>query len=213
MKSSFCLCFAGWLFLSSLRASAHRDYEAFAGTFHRKDGVSISIVECYTDGILRGDPVSIAFRTPDQTTLAQTGHDTDMILRVLDDRVEVYEYGGWGWIPVAGKIYRFNGFNLQDTTSGGGQVFSIWIHLLKRWPVYGVLLAGAVLLRYGSLFIGRIPSAGAFALFRWMGILASVALGLVFVLATLMSPISPPVLLILGGMVFLAARHLPSRRA
>ena len=49
---------------------AHRPYEHAAGGFKRSDGVTVSTVEHYVDGMFGDDPVVVQFRLPDGTKIA-----------------------------------------------------------------------------------------------------------------------------------------------
>src|SRR4249920_203341 len=102
-------------------AFAHAPYERRACTFVRQDGVRISAVAHYVDGIIGQDPVSIQFRSPDGSVIASTVRTSDtVVVRRGTSGADIYRFPS-DWIPVAGSVQRFDGYTLRDITTRGKQ--------------------------------------------------------------------------------------------
>jgi hypothetical protein len=190
---------------------AHRDYEHVAGTFQRKDGTTISVVQHYGDGILGPDPVSVRFRLPDGTEIAQTAYILDAVaVRSLPFAVEIYQYPDH-WVPVASRVQAFDGYRMSEVTPDR-RFASVFVHFRGHALAYFVTVA------IGASFVGlliallRMPTQGWRAPLRWIGF-GFVAIAGVFYLygVLVFGPVSPLVLMAIG-IVLIVVVNLISRK-
>ena len=182
-------------------APAHPPHERSVGTFRRGDGTALNIVYRRVDGIFFADPVSVQFRFSNGTNAAQTAYVADALLRTSPSGVEVYQYSQ-AWIPIAGRVERFDGYELKDITAAR-QGVSLFVHLADHWLAYvavGGLWLYLVRLKRGLL---AMPNRGWRVPLRWAGF------GVVFVVGgfvgydvLVFEPISP-LLVVLGALVFM----------
>jgi len=195
----------------AVQAFAHAPYESASGNFTRSDGITISAVEHYVDGLLGADPVSVQFRLPDGSVIAHTERTRDsVVVRNTTGGIEVFCFPN-DWIPVAGSVQRFDGYSLTDSTRPRRRLLSLWVHTRAHLREYALVLGLAGLFVGGWFLVRAIPSRGFLATLRVGGFIA-VALGAsLFVLLVLSAvPISPFILCILGGIS--TALFLPIRR-
>jgi len=139
-----------------------------AGTFHRADGETISIVRHHVDGIIAADPVSIQFRLPDGAEVARTPHIFDAAVRSVSSGVEIYQFRTT-WLPIASRIDLFDGYQLRDITSSR-RASSLLVHFTVHWIRY--LVAGglaAILVALHSRLLS-IPKRGWRAALRALGL-------------------------------------------
>jgi hypothetical protein len=192
-------------------AFAHRPYEVAAGSFTRRDGVTVSAVEHYVDGILGTDPVSVQFRLPDGTVITQTDRTRDsVVVRRTIGGIAVYCFPS-DWIPIASSVQRFDGFSLTDITTSRERSFSPLVHTRAHWGAYAVVL-GLAAVFVACWFVARaIPKRGWLAGLRMFGLVAvGLAAALCVLLVLLAVPVSPFILCIFGGIC--VALCLPMRR-
>ena len=191
--------------LFAAQAFAHRPNERPAGNFTRGDGVIVSAVEHYEDGILGSDPVAVQFRLPDGTVIAETVFSTDSVwVRTTPVRVEVYRFPTI-WIPVASSVQQFDGYVLTDMTTPRARRFSLFAHTWAHWRDYGKALGFAALLIIAGVATGAMPRRPSLVPVR---VLAFVAIGFVSLLYALevlfRGSVSPLILGILAGICFAA---------
>lgn len=204
MTTRFTIIFASSL-LCATQAFAHRPYEVAAGSFTRSDGVTVSAVKHYVDGILGTDPVSVQFRLPDGAVIAQTEHTRDsVVVRDTPLGFEVYRFKT-DWIPLASSVQRFDGFMLTDTFSRRTSLFSPLVHTrahLREYVVV-VVLAGVF---FGCWLVARaIPKRGWLAVMRVLGFVTiALVFGLFVLLVLFAIPVSPFIVCALGGIVVAA---------
>lgn len=210
MTTRFIMILASSL-LCVTQAFAHRPYERVASSFTRNDGVTVSAVEHYVDGILGADPVSVQFRLPDGTLISQTDRTRDsVVVQRTPAGVEVYRFPT-DWIPVASSVQQFDGFSLTDTTTPRKRLFSPLIHTRAHWGAYAVVL-GLAAVFIACWFVARaIPRRGWLAALRVFGfVTVGLATALYVLLVLLAVPVSPFILCIFGGIC--VALCLPIRR-
>jgi hypothetical protein len=153
--------------LTSWTAFAHRPYDRAAGTFERRDGIAVSIVRHYIDGIFFADPVSIQFRLPDGTNVASTPYVFDAVLRAVPSAVEVYQFPST-WVPIAGRVDRFDGYDLRNITPER-RLISPFIHLAGHWVEYLVVFGLGMIFVALYLALRAIPKRGWRVPLRWTG--------------------------------------------
>jgi hypothetical protein len=209
MTTKLSLVLASLILPLASPALAHRPYEHPAGEVKRRDGTQITIVNCYTDGIIGTDPVSVQFRLPDGTILAKTDPTYDVAIRHPEPEiVEVYQFNGT-FIPIAHRVQRFDGYALSDVPSTA--LGSALVHTIHNSLAYTITLASAVLLIAIWISARWIPSRG------WLAAARVVALGFAtigtvyYLLVIAMAPLSLPILLALGFICFLL--YISLRRA
>jgi hypothetical protein len=182
------------ILLPAFPALAHPPYERVAGTFSRPDGITISIVRHYVDGIIAADPVSIHFRLPDGTDVAHTPHTFDAITRSVPSGVEIYQFPTT-WLPVASRVDKFDGYGLKEITTSKRPA-SPFVHFADHWLAYLVAtgLAAFFTALYSALRI--MPRHG------WRGVMRTAGLVFVMLAAGLLAydimifePVSPFVLI------------------
>jgi hypothetical protein len=201
MTTRFTIIFASSL-LCTTQAFAHPPYEVVAGSFTRSDGVTVSAVEHYVDGILGSDPVSVQFRLPDGTVIIETDGTRDtVVVRRTSGGIAVHSFPS-DWIPIAGSVQRFDGFSLTDTSSRRTSLFSPLIHTRAHLREYAVVLAWASIFVVFWLATRAIPKRGWLAVMRVFGFVAvTLAFGLFVLLALFAFPVSPFILCAIGGVV------------
>lgn len=188
-----CLLFG--ILLPTYSAFAHRPYERVAGTFQRKDGTTISIVQHHVDGIVAADPVSIQFRLPDGTEVAHTPHVFDAVVRQVNSGVEVYQFRT-AWLPIASRVDTFDGFELKNITSSR-RFSSPLVHFAGHWVTYLVAVGLGALFTVLYFALRAVPNRGWRAAVRWIGFaFVGVAGSLCAYDIILFEPVSP---LVLGG--------------
>jgi len=180
-------------------ALAHAPYERTACSFVRKDGMSILAVEHFTDGIIGRDSISVEFRLPDGTIVANTGHTFDsVVVRRGPTAVDVYQFAS-DWIPVARGIQRFDGYTLRDITTPGKRWLSPLIHTLSHWKFYGVCLGLTALFVAAWIAVSKIPDRGGLRVLRVCGFVCIALVAALFTLLTFwVGPVSPFVFCILA---------------
>lgn len=192
--------------LGATEAFAHRPYEVAAGSFTRSDGVTISAVKHYVDGIFGTDPVSVQFRLPDGSAIAQTERTRDsVIVRSTSFGVEIYRFKT-DWIPFASSVERFDGFSLTNTSSRRTSLLSALVHTRAHLREYAVVLSLLGVL-VGCWFAARaIPKRGWLVVARIVS-LVTVALvfGLFVLLILFAVPISPFIVCAFSGIIVAAA--------
>lgn len=184
-------------------ALAHRDYEHPVGTFQRADGNTISIVEYYTDGIFAADPVLVQFRLPDGSVFASTDFASDVVIRrPSSSTVEVYQFEGT-FIPIAACVHRFDGYALSDVTSARRAVSPL-VHTAHYWLGYITALVVAAFFVVVWFGARSLPHHGWLAAVRILGFCFAVLVGALYLLMLLwMTPLSPPILFLLGLVCYL----------
>jgi hypothetical protein len=199
------------ILLGAFPALAHRPYENVAGTFQRGDGTVISIVRHRVDGIFFADPVSIQFRLPDGTQLAQTPHIFDAVVRPVPSAVEVYQFRTT-WLPIASRVDVFDGYDLKDITANR-RLISPLFHFVGHWVAYLVAVG------FGMIFAGlysalrAMPKQSGWAVLRWFGFALVGAAGCFYAYDILVfEPVSP--LILAGcGVIFVALFHFFRKKA
>jgi hypothetical protein len=189
--------------LTTWPAFAHRPYDRAAGTFKRPDGKTVSIVRHYVDGIFFADPVSIQFRLPDGTNVASTHFVCDAVVRAVPAAVEVFQFSST-WVPIAGRVDRFDGYALQDITSER-RFISPWVHLAGHWVEYLVVFGVGMIFVALLLALRRIPNRGWRIALRWIGFALVGLAGSFFACGILVFEPVSPLILALAGVVFMAA--------
>jgi hypothetical protein len=187
------------------QAFAHRPYEVAAGSFTRSDGVTVSAVKHYVDGILGADPVSVQFRLPDGSVIAQTERTRDSVVVCGTSLgIEVYRFQT-DWIPFASSVERFDGFSLADASSRRTSLLSALVHTRAHLREYAVVLA-LVGVFVGCWFAARaIPKRGWLAVIRVFGFVTVALSFSLFVLLVLFAvPVSPFIACAFGGIVVAA---------
>lgn len=173
-------------------AFAHRPYEVAAGGFTRSDGVTVSAVRHYVDGIFGADPVSVQFRLPDGSVIAQTERTRDsVVVHGTAVGIEVYRFKS-DWLPFANSVERFDGFSLIDASSRRAGLMSAIVHTRAHLRDYAVVIT-LVGVFVGSWFAARaIPKRGGLATVRVLGLVAvAVAFALFALLVLFAVPVSP----------------------
>ncbi len=202
--------------LLAIPAFAHRPYEVAAGSFTRSDGVKISGVEHYIDGIFGTDPVSVQFRLADGTVVAQTERTADsVVVRSTGLGFEVYRFYS-DWIPFASRVQQFDGFSLVDVSSQRSGWHSLLVHTRAHSRDYAIVLAFAGVVIGGWVIARRIPRRDGLAALRIFGFLAVALASALFVLVLFVVPVSPFIVGGFGGavgVVWFAVRRfvLPAR--
>lgn len=196
----------GVILLRAIPVWAHPPHERVTGTFQRADGTPISIVQRRVDGIFFADPVSVCFRLTNGTELAHTPLVQDAVVRSLPEAVEIYQFQST-WLPVAGRVESFDGYQLTDLTSSR-QVSSLFVHFAAHWVAYLVTLG------LGLLFLGlhrslrAIPNRGWRAATRRVGLtVVEIASGLYAYEILFFEPISPLVLVGCGAIGWVGLRR------
>lgn len=164
-------------FLISPTAFAHRSYEHKMGTFQRIDGIKISIVKHYIDGIIGADPVSVQFRLCDGTELAKTSYLSDAVILPVVNGVEIYQYERT-WLPIATHIDKYDGFQLQDITQDRRSK-SPWVHFRGHWRIYSIAVSVGLLLIGLYFCLLLISKRRWYSPLRWIGF-ASVHIAVFF---------------------------------
>lgn len=123
------------MLLGASNIFAHRPYDVPAGSLHRSDGVRVAILKHYTDGILGPDPCSIIFRAPDNSTIATTPPATDSVVWVRGEFADVFEFLS-GWVPIASRMYRFDGHSVTKLATSKLVWISPLIHVAGHWLPY-----------------------------------------------------------------------------
>ena len=155
--------------LCTANAVAHAPYERTVCSFVRQDGVSISAVEHYVDGIFGRDPVAVQFRLADGSVIASTVRTRDtLVVRRGPTGVDIYRFPS-DWIPVAGSLQRFDGYSLTDIRTRGKQWSSLFIHTLAEWRSYAVPLVLGALIAAAWIAVSRIPKDGGLRMLRVSG--------------------------------------------
>jgi hypothetical protein len=188
-----CACLICGFLLPTTSALAHRPYERVAATFQRVDGTTISIVRHHVDGIIAADPVSIQFRLPDGTEVAQTPHIFDAVVRPVASGVEVYQFRTT-WLPMASRVNSFDGYELKDITSTR-RASSFLVHFTGHWVSY--LVAGGFAAFFVTLYFGlrAMPKRGWRGALRWVGFAFMALAGSLYAYDILIfEPVSPFVL-------------------
>ena len=199
------VCLVGFGLPLKLPALAHPPHEHVAGHFQRADGKEVTILEAYVDGILFADPQSTRFQLADGTIVASTPYGGETLAWVGVEKVDLYTYGH-GWLPVATQVRQFDGYTIKDEESAGETAFSFWVHWQRKWPVYGMLLGGAALIRAGASGAKRIPRRYPLDLLRWLAIATICLVSAAYTVVVLLAGISPPLLAVAGLGLFLAWR-------
>lgn len=187
------------------QAFAHRPYEVVAGSFVRTDGVKVTAVKHYVDGILGADPVSVQFRLPDGFVIAQTQRTRDsVVVHSTPLGFEVYHFKT-DWIPFASRAARFDGFSLTDTLSRRTSLLSAFVHTRAHLRDYAIVLAFLGVF-VGCWFAARaIPKRGWLTVMRVLGfVCVALAFGLFVLLVLFAVPVSPFILCAFGGIVAVA---------
>ncbi|MBI3879570.1 MAG: hypothetical protein HY301_05840 [Verrucomicrobia bacterium] len=189
--------------LPAMSVFAHRPYEHVAGTFQRQDGTAIFIVRHYVDGIVLADPVSVQFRLPDGTQVAQTPHVSDTVVRFIPSGVEVYQFRTT-WLPLASSVEIFDGYTLKDITSRRRSVSPL-IHFESHWLCYLVAFGFGICFVGSWLALRAVPERGWRVPLRRVGFaFVTIAGGLFAYDMLVFEPVSPLVLAG-GGFMFGAA--------
>jgi len=198
-------------FICAAQAFAHRPYEHVASSFTRGDGVTVSAVEHYVDGLFGADPVSVQFRLSDGTVLAQTDRTRDgVVVRSTPVGIEVYRFQT-DWIPIASSVQQFDGYSLTDVTTSRKRFFSSLVHTHAHWRAYAIALGFAGLFVAGWLTARAIPKRGWLAALRVFAFVSiTLSAGLYALLVLWAAPVSPFILCILVAICF--ALCLPMRR-
>ena len=148
-------------------ALAHRPYDRPAGTFAREDGTAISIVRHYVDGIFFADPVSVQFRLPNGTNVAQTPYIFDAVVQTAPSSVEVYQFPST-WVPLASRVDRFDGQELHDITTER-RLNSLFVHFSGHWIAYLVIVGLGAFFAAIYSALRAIPKQGWRLALRWIG--------------------------------------------
>ena len=202
MTLPFTACLASLGMLLTLPALAHGPYEHIAGHFQRGDGKEVTIVEAYVDGLLGADPQSTRFQLTDGTVIAATPYGAETLAWVGGNRVDLYTYEH-SWLPLATAVRHFDGYTIKEGGSAGETVFSFWVHLHRKWPIYGILLGGAALIRVAAAGIKRIRINYSSDFVQWLAIGAVCLVTASYSLVVLVAGISPPFLAVAGiGLYF-----------
>ena len=139
----------------------------------RSDGITVSAVEHYVDGIFGPDPVSVQFRLPDGTVIAQAEQARDgVVVRSSAIGLEVYRFPT-DWIPVASSVVQFDGLSLTDITTAHRRWLSPLVHTRAHLRAYAVILGMVAILTafwFAVVAIPRDESQSASRLFRFVGV-------------------------------------------
>jgi len=183
--------------LTGWDAFAHRPYDRPVGAFKRADGTEVSIVRHYVDGIFFADPVSVQFRMPNGTNVAQTAYNSDAVVRPIRSGVEVYQFPST-WVPVAGRVHRFDGYELKDITPEKRSISPL-IHLAGHWIAYCVVLCVIAVFAGFFLALRAVPNRGWRIPLRWIafGLFSFAALFCAYDILVF-EPVSPLVLAFIG---------------
>ena len=127
----------------------------------------MSIVRHYVDGIFFADPVSVQFRLPNGTNLAQTAYNSDAVVRRSRSGIEVYQFPST-WVPVASRVHRFDGYELKEITSEK-RLISPLVHLVGHWIAYCVVLCIIAVFAGFFLAVRAVPNRGWRIPLRWIG--------------------------------------------
>jgi hypothetical protein len=201
----------GVLVLLAWPALAHRPYDRPAGTFQREDGTTISIVRHYVDGIMFADPVSIQFRLPNGSNVAETPRIIDAVLRTVPSAVEVYQFPST-LVPIASRVDRFDGHKLHSITTER-RLISVFVHLAGHWVAYLAVAGLGVLLVRLYLALRGIPKHGWRLALRWTGLGLVCFAGSLFAYDVLLfEPVSPLILGFAGAVVIGALRFFRRKR-
>ncbi len=146
------------LWFSIVTALAHSPYERNAGSFRRDDGVTVSIVRYYQDGIFGADPVSVRFRLPDGSELARTSFVFDAAVRPVSLGIEVYQFTGT-WLPIANRVEIFDGHELKNITTNRRWASPLF-HFTGDWVAYVITISFALLLAVSFRRVGMRPKHG-----------------------------------------------------
>ena len=191
-------------------ALAHRPYDRPAGTFEREDGTAISIVRHYVDGIFFADPVSIQFRLPNGTNVAQTPYFFDAGVRTVPSAVEVYQFPST-WVPIASRVDRFDGQELHSITNER-RLVSLYVHVSGHWVAYLVIVGLGVFFVTIYSALRAIPKQGWQFALRWIGFgLVGFAGSLCAYDVLVFEPVSPLILAIVAA-AFIAVLKLVRRK-
>jgi len=185
------------MMLMAWPAFAHRPYDRAAGRFERRDGTTVSIVRHYVDGIFFADPVSIQFRLPGGTNVAQTPYIFDAVVRAGPSAVEVYQFPST-WVPIAGRVDRFDGYDLRNITPER-RLISPFVHLAGHWVEYLVILCLGTIFVALYLALRAIPKRGWRIPMRWTGFALIGFPGSLYAYGILVfEPVSPLILALVG---------------
>jgi hypothetical protein len=190
--------------LTASRAFAHRPYEHRIGELRRDDGQTVSIFECYVDGIIMSDPVSIQFRLPNGTNIASTAYTADAVVRGGASIAEVYQFNSF-LVPVANRVQRFDGYSLSDGMTSPKRLLSPLFHLISHWGYYAMLLGVAMFLAATGYFLSSSPKEGGWLWIRAFGYFGLVVITPIYLLFTLVFVLMGPVSFTILVLLFLFA--------
>lgn len=192
--------------LAMVSCWAHAPCSREKGQFTRNDGKRVSISLDCSDGLLGPDPCSLGIRLEDGTPLTRVGEVTDDLeVRVVRERAELYWFASI-WIPIAGKVNIFDGYQLTEMAFPGKRLSSFWVHLEAHGFQYLVFLVALTTLVAGWRWSRAIPRRG------WSVVVyAAVTAGLIcatglYLLAILAAHLSPPLLLAFSSLGWLGLR-------
>ncbi len=192
------LSVAGAFFFAG-QAFAHRDWQLVVGSFTRADGVVVSVVMDGQDGIIGNERVTIQFRLPDGTVVASTERSTDeAIVRSTRQAVDVHLIQS-SWFPIASKVKRFDGYTLKDITSPSQNLLSVVLHIREHRIAYVLVLLVAALLFAVGRAVAKTPIGGASSVIQ---LLAFAGIAFIGSIILLVAPVSPLILLAIGGLGF-----------
>ncbi len=192
-------------------ALAHRPYDRPAGTFQREDGTAISIVRHYVDGIFFADPVSVQFRLPNGTNVAQTPYILDAVVRTVPSAVEVYQFAST-WVPIASRVDRFDGQELHNITTER-RFTSLLVHLSGHWIAYLVIIGLGVFFVALYSALRAIPKQGWRLALRWIGFGLVGFVGSLWAYDVLVfEPVSPFILALVAAAFMAALKYVRRRR-
>ena len=193
--------------LVTSEALGHPDYFSSLGTFVRSDGTPITVQRYHIDGIIMRDPVAIKFRLPDGMDIATTDFDSDAVASWSSDYIDVYQFG-LNPIPVAKKVFRFDGHTLTDITSPGRVLYSCIPYTAFHWRSYLALLTAGIFLSWAGPAIKRKIESKAV---RVLG-LALINIGwVIYLFILLLIPIYVLILAALWALTVFGFRALRSR--
>src|SRR5579883_2690935 len=200
----------GMLIFAPRPLLAHRSYDRPAGKFDREDGTTVTIVRRYEDGIFFADPVSIQFRLPNGTNVAETPYFGDAVVRAVPSAVEVYQFSST-LVPIANRVDRFDGRKLHNITTER-RLISPFVHLSGHWIAYLVTVSLGMFLIAACSALRAIPKQGWRLALRWIGFGLVGFMGSLFYDILVFEPVSPLILAFVAAVVMAVLNFIGRKR-
>ncbi|MEO6033878.1 MAG: hypothetical protein ABIQ35_01355 [Verrucomicrobiota bacterium] len=211
MKSGLLVIVTVALFLFVPETWAHPPHESRLGTFQLPDGIKIEIMGYYVDGIIFADPVSVRFRLPNGESLAETPFSRDAAVFKRDGTVEVYQFASI-WLPFATRIHLFDGTNLREINSKSRFVLSPVFHVIAHWGEYSLVLVALAIFHRASRASRKVSGSKLSKVVQKVGLIAVQALlGLLLLAKLLAGNVSPIIIALAYGFLFVLSRQIARR--